>query len=67
MTITIDLPSEVETKIKTQASNDGVKVEDYVKTLIKEASDRRERIEKNSEKSFDEILAPCEKVFRRAE
>ena len=63
MTITIDLPSEVETKIKTQASNDGVKVEDYVKTLIKEASDRRERIEKNSEKSFDEILAPVRKGF----
>jgi hypothetical protein len=64
MTITIDLPSEVETKIKTQASNDGVKVEDYVKTLIKEASDRRERIEKNSEKSFDEILAPVRKGFQ---
>ncbi len=63
MTITIDLPSEVETKIKAQASNDGVKVEDYVKTLIKEASDRREQIEKNSEKSFDEILAPVRKGF----
>ncbi len=63
MTITIDLPSEVESKIKTQASNAGVKVEDYVKTLIKEASDRRERIEKNSEKSFDEILAPVRKGF----
>ena len=66
MTITIDLPSEVESKIKTQASNDGVKVEDYVKTLIKEASDRRERIEKNSEKSFDEILAPVRKGFRES-
>ncbi len=64
MTITIDLPSEVETKIKTQASNDGVKVEDYVKTLIKEASDRRERIEINSEKSFDEIFAPVRKGFQ---
>ncbi len=66
MTITIDLPSEVETKIKTQASNNGVKVEDYVKTLIKEASDRREQIEKNSEKSFDEILAPVRKGFRES-
>ncbi len=26
MTITIDLPSEVETKIKAQASNDGVSI-----------------------------------------
>jgi len=67
MTITIDLPSEVESKIKTQASNDGVKVEDYVKTLIKEASDRRERIEKDSEKSFQEILAPIQKGFQESE
>jgi len=58
MTITIDLPPEVESKIKTQATDEGLKVEEYVKTLIKEASDRGERIEKNSEKSFDEILAP---------
>ena len=66
MTITIDLPSEVESKIKTQASNDGVKVEDYVKTLIKEASDRRERIERDSEKSFREILAPIQKGFQES-
>ena len=66
MTITIDLPSEVESKLKTQASNDGLKVEDYVKTLIKEASDRRERIEKDSEKSFDEILAPIQKGFQES-
>ena len=58
MTITVELPPEVETKIKTQAKHDGLKVEDYVKTLIKEASERRERVEKNSEKSFDEILKP---------
>jgi hypothetical protein len=64
MTITIDLPSEVEAKIKTQASHDGVEVEDYVKTLIKEASDRREKIEKLAEKSFDEILAPIQKGFQ---
>jgi len=66
MTITIDLPSEVETKVKSQASNDGLEVEDYVKTLIKEASDRRERIEKDSEKSFGEILAPMQKGFQES-
>ncbi len=66
MTITIDLPSEVETKVKSQASNDGLKVEDYVKTLIKEASDRRERMESNSEKSFGEILAPMQKGFQES-
>jgi len=61
MTIAIDLPSKVETKIKAQASYDGLEVENYVKTLIKKASDRRERIEKNSEKPFDKILAPVRK------
>ena len=66
MTITIDLPSEVEAKIKTQASHDGVEVEDYVKTLIEEAAKRRERIEKESEKSFAEILAPVHKEFEES-
>lgn len=66
MIITIDLPLEVEEKIKTQASDDGLKIEDYVKTLIKDASDRRERIEKISEKSFDEILAPIQKGFQKS-
>ena len=66
MTITIDLPSEVEAKIKTQASHDGLEVEDYVKTLIEEATERRERIERESEKSFAEILAPVHKEFEES-
>jgi hypothetical protein len=66
MTITIDLPAEIEEKVKLQASHDGVKVEDYVKSLIKEASDRRERIEKESEKSFREILAPIHTEFEES-
>lgn len=66
MSITIDLPLETEEKVKKQASHDGVKVEDYVKLLIKEASDRRERIEKDSEKSFAEILAPIHKQFEES-
>jgi hypothetical protein len=63
MTITIDLPSEVEKRIKTQASNNGEKLEDYLKTLIDEESARREKINKASEKSFAEILAPIQKGF----
>lgn len=66
MTITIDLPSEVEAKIKTQASHDGVEVEDYVKTLIEEATSRRDRIEKLSEKSFREILTPIHNGFEES-
>lgn len=66
MTITIDLPKEVEGKIKARALNDGLKVEAYIEQLIKEAFERRERIEKESEKSFDEILAPVRKGFQES-
>lgn len=66
MTITINLPPETEEKIRTQAQQDGVKVDDYVKTLIAEAAERRERIERASEKSFQEILAPVHKEFEES-
>jgi len=66
MTITIDLPIETEEKVKTQALHNGVTLDDYVKTLIAEAAERRERMEKESEKSFDEILAPIQKGFQES-
>ncbi len=58
MTVTVDLSPEIEAKIKTQAEKGGVKFEDYVKSLLEEASIRREKLEAVSEKSVDEILAP---------
>lgn len=61
MTITIDLPPDVEESIKTQAAKDGLPLEDYVKSLVQEGTKRRDRIDLLAEKSFDEILAP----FRR--
>jgi hypothetical protein len=61
MTITIDLPSDVEEAVKTQAAKEGLPLEDYVKSLVQEAAQRRDRIDLLAEKSFDEILAP----FRR--
>jgi len=66
MTITIDLPLEVETRIKIQASDIGEKVEDYLKMLIDEETTRRERIKIDSEKSFAEILAPIHKEFEES-
>lgn len=66
MTITIDLPEEVEGRIKARALNDGLKVEVYIEQLIKEAFERRERIEKESEKSFRDILAPIHKGFEES-
>ena len=61
MTITIDLPPDVEASVKTQAAKAGLPLEDYVTTLIQEGTQRRDRIDLLAEKSFDEILAP----FRR--
>jgi hypothetical protein len=61
MTITIDLPPDVEESAKTQAAKDGLPLEDYVTALVQEATQRRDRIDLLAEKPFDEILAP----FRR--
>jgi len=61
MIITIDLPPDVEASVKTQAAKDGLPVEDYVTALVREGTQRRNRIALLADKSFDEILAP----FRR--
>jgi 3'-phosphoadenosine 5'-phosphosulfate sulfotransferase (PAPS reductase)/FAD synthetase len=61
MTITINLPADVEASVKTQAAKDGLPLEDYVTSLVEEATKRRDRIDLLAEKPFDEILAP----FRR--
>lgn len=61
MTITIDLPPDVEESVKTQAAKEGLPLEDYVMALVQEGTKRRDRIDLLAEKPFDEILAP----FRR--
>jgi len=61
MTITIDLPPDVEESVKTQAAKEGLPLEDYVTSLVEEGTKRRDRIDLLAEKPFDEILAP----FRR--
>lgn len=67
MTITVDLPPEVEAKIKTQALNDGLTLEDYVKSLIEEAAKKRDFTKKDSQKTFREILEPIHKHFEETE
>jgi hypothetical protein len=61
MTITIDLPPDVEESVRTQAAKDCLPVEAYVASLVQEGTKRRNRIDLLGENSFDEILAP----FRR--
>lgn len=61
MTITIDLPPDVEESVKTQAAKEGLPLEDYVMSLVEEGTKRRDRIDLLAEKPFNELLAP----FRR--
>lgn len=63
MTITIDLPPDVEASVKKQAANDGLPLEDYVTSLVQEGTQRRYRIDLLAEKPFDEILAPVRRNF----
>ncbi len=64
MTITIDLPPDIEASVKTQAAKDGLPLEDYVTSLVQEGTQRRDRIDLLAEKSFDEILAPIRRNFK---
>jgi hypothetical protein len=61
MTITINLPPDIEASVKTQAAKEGLRIEDYITSLVQEGTQRRDKIYLSSGKSFDEILAP----FRR--
>src|ERR1044071_8898306 len=61
MTITLNLPPDVEESVRTQAAQDGSPIEAYVTSLVQEGIKRRDRIDLLAEKSFDEILTP----FRR--
>lgn len=67
MTITIDLPPDVEESVKTQAAKDSLPVEAYITSLIQEGTKRRDRIDLLAEKSFDEILAPFRRNIEESE
>ncbi|GAC1395914.1 MAG: hypothetical protein NVSMB56_10280 [Pyrinomonadaceae bacterium] len=58
MTVTLELEPEVELTATEQAKAEGVPLAEYVESVVKEAIFRRQRIQRLSEKSFDEILKP---------
>lgn len=66
MTITIELPPEVEESVLTQAAKDGSPVGDYVTTLIKEGVKRRAEVDRLAALPFDELLAPVRKEFKES-
>ncbi|HQU83434.1 MAG TPA: hypothetical protein PKY59_09930 [Pyrinomonadaceae bacterium] len=61
MTVTLELEPEVEITAAAQAEAEGLPLAKYVGSVVKEAIFKRERVQKLSEKSFDEILSPFRK------
>jgi hypothetical protein len=58
MTVTLELDPEVEKTAARQAEAEGLPLAEYVESVLKEAILKRQKIQKLSEKSFDEILEP---------
>ena len=58
MTVTLELEPEVEMTAVEQAEAEGLPLAKYVESVVKEAILKRQRVQKLSEKSFDEILKP---------
>lgn len=58
MTVTLELEPEVEMTASEQAKERGLPLEEYVESVVKETVLKRRRVQKLSEKSFDEILKP---------
>ncbi|CAN5576205.1 hypothetical protein BH20ACI4_BH20ACI4_16310 [soil metagenome] len=58
MTVTLELEPEVEMTASEQAKEKGLPLAEYVESVVKETVLKRRRVQKLSEKSFDEILKP---------
>lgn len=66
MTITIDLPPEVEASATTQAEKDGLLLQDYVASLIRAGIERRAEVERLAALPFRELLAPVRREFKES-
>lgn len=55
MTITIELKPDVEASAKKQASEDGLPLEDYITSVIKEVVSQRELNQSNITKQLDKV------------
>ena len=58
MTVTLELEPEVELTAAEQAKAEGLPLEKYVESVVRESVFKRRRVEQLSKKSFDEILKP---------
>lgn len=57
MTITIELKPDVEASAKKQANEDGLPLEDYITSVIKEAVSQRELNQSDITKQLDKVYA----------
>ncbi len=58
MTVTLELEPEVELTATEQAEAEGLPLAKYVESVVREAVFKRRRVERLSERPFDEILKP---------
>lgn len=58
MTVTLELEPEVETTAAEQAREKGLPLAGYVESVVRETVFKRRRIQRLSEKPFDETLEP---------
>ncbi len=56
MIVTLELEPEVKLTATEQAREEGLPLNEYVRSVVKEAVFKRQRIQQLSEKPFDEIL-----------
>lgn len=58
MTVALELEPEVELTAVAQTDEKGLPLEEYIESVVRETVLKRRRVQKLSEKSFDEILKP---------
>ncbi len=58
MTVILELEPEVEKTATEQAKEKGLPLAEYVESVVRETVFKRQRIQRLSEKSFDETLKP---------
>ncbi len=58
MTVILELEPEVELTAIEQAEAEGLPLAKYVESVVREAIFKRQRVQRLSEKPFDEILKP---------
>jgi len=60
------LPPDVEASATNQAAKDGLPLQDYVASLVREGIERRIEVERLATLSFSKLLAPVRREFKES-